>query len=84
MANSANLGKQVDDYVDELVKTGRYETRDDVLREGVRLIGIKERRLAEIDAELSLGIADVEAGRTHSADDILEFFEEKYAAVKKA
>lgn len=59
MADSANLGKHFDDYVDELVKSGRYETRDDVLREGLRLIEVRERRLAELDAELAQGIADV-------------------------
>ncbi|SFB03690.1 antitoxin ParD1/3/4 [Rhizobium sp. NFR07] len=83
MADSANLGKHFDDYVDELVKSGRYETRDDVLREGVRLIEVRERRLAELDAELAQGIADVEAGRVHTADEVLEFFEEKYAALNK-
>jgi antitoxin ParD1/3/4 len=83
MADSANLGKHFDDYVDELVKSGRYQTRDDVLREGVRLLEVRERRLAELDAELARGIADVEAGRVHTADEVLGFFEEKYTALNK-
>jgi antitoxin ParD1/3/4 len=83
MADSPNLGKDLDDYVDELVKSGRYETRDDVLREGVRLLEVRERRLIELDAELARGIADIEAGRVHTADEVLEFFEEKYAALNK-
>jgi antitoxin ParD1/3/4 len=83
MADGAKLGKHFDDLVDELVKSGRYQTRDDVLRDGVRLLEFRERRLEELDAELSLGIADVEAGRVHTAEEVLEFFEDRYASLKK-
>jgi hypothetical protein len=31
MADNDNLGKHFDDYVDELVRSGRYETRNDAL-----------------------------------------------------
>jgi len=64
MAGSANLGKHLEDYVDELVNTGRYGSRDDVLREGLRLLQIKERRLAELDAAIEHGLADAEVATT--------------------
>ena len=35
MPSSANLGQHLEDYVSELVKTGRYGSRSEVLREGV-------------------------------------------------
>lgn len=83
MASSTNLGKHLEDYVDELVHAGRYRSRDDVLREGLRLLQIKERRLAELDAALAKGIADADAGRVIPADDVLAYFEEKYARLDK-
>ena len=43
MASDDNLGRHLEDYVDELVNAGRYDSRDDVLREGLRLLQIKER-----------------------------------------
>ncbi|MGK6315298.1 type II toxin-antitoxin system ParD family antitoxin [Neorhizobium sp. DT-125] len=83
MAASANLGKHLEDYVDELVNTGRYETRDDVLREGLRLLQIKERRLAELDAALARGLADAEAGRVKPIEEVAARLKAKYAAMAK-
>ena len=46
MASSANLGQQLESYVTDLVKNGRYNSRSEVLREGVRLVEEREKRLA--------------------------------------
>ncbi|MBO0903863.1 type II toxin-antitoxin system ParD family antitoxin [Jiella sonneratiae] len=62
MASNANLGQHLEDYVTELVKTGRYRSRSDVLREGVRLIEEREKRLAALDRALRQGMADAENG----------------------
>lgn len=35
---SADLGKQLEGYVQQLVASGRYGSKSEVLREGVRLI----------------------------------------------
>ena len=79
MAISANLGQHLESYVDELVKSGRYNSRSEVLREGVRLVEEREKRLAALDAALAQGIADADAGRVMSGDDVLAYFEAKYA-----
>ena len=34
---SADLGKQLESYIQQLVDTGRYGSKSEVLREGVRL-----------------------------------------------
>ncbi len=34
MASSVNLGLKLEAYVDDLVKSGRYNSRSEVLREG--------------------------------------------------
>ncbi|MBW6421194.1 type II toxin-antitoxin system ParD family antitoxin [Rhizobium sp. XQZ8] len=83
MTISANLGKPLEDYVDELVKSGRFNSSSDVLREGLRLLKIKERHQAELDDALQEGLADVEAGRVIPADELLAYFEAKYAAPAK-
>lgn len=64
VASSANLGKHLETYVTELVKTGRYNSRSEVLREGVRLVEEREKRLTVLDAALARGLADADAGRT--------------------
>lgn len=42
MVISADLGKTLEKFVTKLVATGRYNSKSEVLREGVRLI--QERR----------------------------------------
>lgn len=62
MASSANLGQQLETYVNELVKSGRYNSRSEVLREGIRLVEEREKRLMALDLAIGQGIADAEAG----------------------
>lgn len=72
MASSANLGQHLENYVTDLVKTGRYHSRSEVLREGVRLVEEREKRLAALDVALARGLADVEAGRVTALDEAFE------------
>lgn len=69
MASSAILGERLEDYVSELVKSGRYNSRSEILREGVRLVEEREKRLAALDAAVVRGIADADAGRVRPIDD---------------
>ncbi|TWF54749.1 type II toxin-antitoxin system ParD family antitoxin [Neorhizobium alkalisoli] len=78
-----DLGQDLEDYVDELVKTGRYDSRDDVLREGVRLLEVREKRKAELDAALARGLADIEAGRGKPMEEVAARLKAKYAAMAK-
>jgi len=70
MASSANLGTRLETYVTDLVKTGRYNSRSEVLREGVRLVEEREKRLVLLDAAISRGLADADAGRGRPVDEI--------------
>lgn len=72
---SADLGKQLEGFVSKLVETGRYNSKSEVLREGVRLIQEREARLAALDASIRRGIADAEAGRTRPADQVFDELE---------
>ena len=74
MASSVDLGSQLENFVDELVKGGRYNSRSEILREGVRLIHEREARLAALDASIARGVADAEAGRVHDLDAVAARF----------
>ena len=63
MPINADLGNTLELYVTELVRTGRYNSKSEVLREGVRLVQDRETRLLALDAAIARGIADVDAGR---------------------
>lgn len=78
---SADLGSQLEGFVTKLVETGRYNSKSEVLREGIRLIQEREARLAVLDQALAKGIGDAEAGRTKPADDVFTRLEAKYQAM---
>lgn len=78
---SADLGKQLETFVGNLVANGRYNSKSEVLREGVRLIQERETRLAALDATIARGLADAEAGRTTPAGEVFDRLEAKYRAM---
>ena len=77
---SADLGKQLETYVAELVDSGRYGSKSEVLREGVRLVEEREKRLALLDAALERGLADIDAGRTQALEDVADELYQRYGS----
>jgi antitoxin ParD1/3/4 len=81
---SADLGKTLETFVSDMVKSGRYNSKSEVLREGVRLVQEREARLSVLDAALARGIADADAGRGKAAAAVFDRLEAKYQAMTKA
>ncbi|MGX9984740.1 type II toxin-antitoxin system ParD family antitoxin [Methylobacterium fujisawaense] len=84
MPSSADLGSRLEQYVTSLVTTGRYNSRSEVLREGVRLVEEREKRLAALDAALARGLADADEGRVTPAERVAERLTAKYRAWAEA
>ena len=80
MATSADLGKALEKFVTKLVATGRYHSKSEVLREGVRLIQEREARLAALDASIARGVADADRGRLKPASEVFDLLEAKLKA----
>jgi antitoxin ParD1/3/4 len=81
MAISADLGQTLETYVETLVAKGRYNSKSEVIREGIRLVQERESRLAALDAAIELGLADAEAGRLTPADEVFDRLVAKYEAL---
>lgn len=81
MALSVELGNQLESVVDNLVQTGRYNSKSEVLREGVRLVQEREAQLAALDAAILRGTADLDAGRTVPAEEVFGRLRAKYQAL---
>ena len=79
MAISADLGEVLEKVVADLVENGRYNSKSEVLREGVRLVQEREARLRELDAMLAAGQADIDAGRVRDAEDVFDELLARYA-----
>ncbi|MGO4565940.1 type II toxin-antitoxin system ParD family antitoxin [Rhizobium sp. 2YAF20] len=78
MASSADLGKRLENYVSDLVRAGRYNSRSEILREGVRLLEEREKRLAVLDAAIERGLADADAGRVKPISEVAKRLTAKY------
>jgi len=77
MAVSAELGEVLERFVTKLVASGRYHSKSEVLREGVRLIWEREARLAALDASIAPGLADTDAGRVKPGSETFDGLEAK-------
>lgn len=78
---SADLGRQLEGYISKLVASGRYNSKSEVLREGVRLVQERETKLAALDASIARGLADADAGRTNPAEQVFGRLERKYRSI---
>jgi antitoxin ParD1/3/4 len=83
VAISADLGPVLETYVDNLVEKGRYNSKSEVIREGIRLVQERESRLAALDAAIELGLEDIRNGRTTPAEEVFDRLEAKYAAMAR-
>ena len=81
MPSSVDLGPKLEGVIEELISKGRYGSKSEVIREGVRLVEEREKRLAELDRALALGQADIEAGRVYDGDTVFADVKRRIAEV---
>jgi len=80
MAISVDLTPALEKVVNDLVGAGRYGSKSEVLREGLRLVQEREAQFKKLEAELEKGLADIRAGRVHSMDEVFDELEAHFAA----
>lgn len=78
---SGELGRRLEDYVTSLVASGRYRSKSEVLREGVRLVQERKGQLAALDVAIVRGVQDSDAGRGKPAREVFDRLTAKYAAM---
>ena len=84
MAGTVDLGRELEAYVEMLVKVGRFGSRSEALCEGVRLLREREAAFAALDAAIAGGLGDLEAGRMRPADEVFDRLIAKYELKAKA
>lgn len=72
MASSVNLGEQLEAFITDAVKKGRYGSRSEVLREGVRLVQEREAKWARFEAEIQKGIDSADRGALIPVDEAFD------------
>ncbi len=79
MPTSYTIGKHFESFVQAQLASGRYNNASEVLRDALRLMEDRERKLAALDAAIARGMADINAGRVTDADTVFDRLEAKYA-----
>lgn len=82
MASSVNLGEQLEAFITEAVKNGRYGSRSEVLREGVRLVQEREARWARFDAEVQKAINSSERGESIPLEEAFDELDQYIESLK--
>ncbi len=73
---TVRLGERLDHFVEQQVKTGRFENASEVVRAGVRLLQDYEVHNAKLRAELQTGLEDIEAGNVHEYDNADDLYQD--------
>jgi antitoxin ParD1/3/4 len=63
---NVSVGKRWEEFIDDLVKSGRYASAVDVMREGLRLIEEREAKLKSLRETIEASLA--EGGENTAAD----------------
>jgi len=80
MPSSVKLGETLEGVVDRLVSKGRFGSRSEVLREGVRLVQERESWLEMVERKVEEGRAQVAAGQAIDLDEAFDQLAARYVA----
>ena len=87
MPSSYTLGERFETFIREQVASGRYNNASEVVRAGLRLLEseeeLRKRKLAELDATLAEGLADIDAGRVVPLEQASKELRGKYSAMTR-
>jgi antitoxin ParD1/3/4 len=84
VTGTIDLDNELEEIVTALIASGRYTSKSEVLREGIRMVHEREAARSALDAALARGLADAEAGRVKPADEVFDRLEAKYRAMAEA
>ena len=78
MAISAELGENLEKVVTDLIENGRYNSKSEVLREGVRLVQEREARFRALDNSIRQAIAEADSHGWLSEEEVFSDLEARY------
>ena len=83
MPSSYTLGAHYETFIKRQLASGRYNNASEVVRDALRLMEEREKRLKALDEMIYRGIAEADAGLGRDAEEVFTELEAKYAAKPK-
>lgn len=73
---NVSLTPELEELVHERVRSGRYASASEVVREALRLLAdhdeLRQLRLQEVRAKVAEGLEAIEAGDVHPGDEVFD------------
>jgi antitoxin ParD1/3/4 len=76
---NVSVGKHWEEFIDSLVKQGRYASATEVMREGLRLVEEREAKLKALRETIEAAIAE---GGEHSDEEVAAYLDQRAAELK--
>lgn len=79
---NVNLGDTLDQFINELLKSGLYQSQSEIVREGLRLLkereDLRKVRLDQLRGEIDKGIEQLDRGdqQAHDEESLKRVFQE--------
>jgi antitoxin ParD1/3/4 len=67
---SITLPPEMASFIRQKVNSGLYGSNSEIIREALRAMMDRDRRLERLDIAIAQGVADAEAGRVQDIDDV--------------
>jgi antitoxin ParD1/3/4 len=80
IAMNVSVGERWEEFVSEAVRTGRYGSASEVVREGLRLVEEREAKLMDLKATIEASIA---RGGFNTSDEVMAHVEAEFAKAKR-
>jgi antitoxin ParD1/3/4 len=76
---SITLPSEMATFIRQKVDSGLYSSNSEIIREALRGMMERERRLEQLDAAIAQGIADAEAGQVQEIDEVRAELRDRFA-----
>jgi antitoxin ParD1/3/4 len=76
---NVSVGKHWEEFIDTLVKSGRYGSASEVIRQGLRHVEADEARLDALKDMITASLAE---GGAHSEDEVMDYIRQRHAERK--
>jgi len=80
---NVSLTRDLEELVNEEIKSGQYKSASEVVREGLRLVRLRREKIAALRREIQIGVDEIERGEYVEYTSVEELFADVEAAVAK-